>query len=176
MWVKLVLRMLRRWPSFRCFSLSMDWVSPTAIEAMAAVVSDTGPPSPMFSPAAVQWMPAAVSRAPIAGSPGHWWERPQPSAMSRLCADEVLSRPVVRVSACSPAVARAWLMSESTWAAGAPPWSAVELLVGEAAGEAIADAGELGADELADADADADTDGDAAADGAMVERCGMAAM
>src|SRR6202042_2274118 len=130
----------------------MDWVSPTAIEAMAAVVSATGPPSPMFSPAAVQSMPAAVSRSPMGGSPGHWWERPQPSAISRLCADEVLSRPAVRVSAGSPAVARAWLISASTCVAGAPSWSAVALPVGEAAEEALMDAAAPGADELADAD------------------------
>src|SRR3984957_19549724 len=154
MWVKLVLRMLSRLPSFGGCSLSMDWVSPTAIEAMAAVVSATGPPSPMFSPAAVQSMPAAVSRSPMGGSPGHWWERPQPSAISRLCADEVLPRPVVRVSAGSPAVARAWLISASTCPAGAPPWSAVALPVGEATGEAIADAAEPRADGLADARAD----------------------
>src|ERR1700722_16298455 len=165
MWVKLVLRMLSRWPSFGGCSLSIDWVSPTAIEAMAALVSDTGPPSPIFSPAAGQSMPAAVSRAPIAGSPGHWCERPQPSAISRLCADEVVSRPVVMVSAGSPAVARAWLMSASTWAAGAPSWSAVALLVGEATAEAVADA--LGADELTAADADGD--------GAILVRCGLAA-
>ena len=64
--------MLSRWPSFGGCSLSMDWVSPTAIEAMAAVVSATGPPSPIFSPAAVQSIPALVSRVPIGGSPGHW--------------------------------------------------------------------------------------------------------
>src|SRR6202522_1201757 len=148
----------------------MDWVSPTAIAAMAAVVSATGPPSPMFSPAAVQSIPASVSRVPIGGSPGHWWERPQPSAISRLCADEVLSRPAVRVSAGSPAVARAWLISASTWAAGAPSWSAVGLAVGEAVGEATTDGAGLGADEPpdadADADADADEDADADADGA----------
>src|SRR3984957_11244836 len=132
----------------------MDWVSPTAIEAMAVVVSDTGPPSPMFSPAEVQLTPAEVSRSPIGGSPGHWWERPQPSAISRLCAEEVVSRPAVRVSAGSPAVARAWLISASTCAAGAPSWSAVALPVGEAAGEVAADAAEPGADGLADAGAD----------------------
>src|ERR1700735_3038968 len=132
----------------------MDWVSPTAIAAIGAVVSAQGPPSPMFSPAAVQSIPASVSRVPIGGSPGHWWERPQPSAISRLCADEVRSRPAVRVSAGSPAVARAWLISASTCAAGAPPWSAVALPVGEAAEEAIADAAEPGADGLADAGAD----------------------
>src|SRR5580692_7023758 len=115
----------------------MYWVSPTAIAAMAAVVSATGPPSPMFSPADVQSIPASVSRVPIGGSPGHWWERPQPSAISRLCADEVVSR---------PAVARAWLISASTCAAGAPSWSTVPPPVGEAAGEAVAEADEPGAD------------------------------
>src|ERR1700735_4873786 len=132
----------------------MDWVSPTAIAAIAAVVSATGPPSPMFSPAAVQSIPASVSRVPIGGSPGHWWGRPQPSAISRLCADEVVSRPAVTVSAGSPAVARAWLISASTCAAGAPSWSAVALPVGEAAGEAAAEADEPGVDDLVDMDAD----------------------
>src|ERR1700735_4266181 len=126
----------------------MDWVSPTAIAAMAAVVSATGPPSPIFSPAAVQTIPAAVSRSPIGGSPGHWCESPQPSAISRLCAEEVVSRPAVRVSAGSPAEARAWLISASTWAAGAPSWSAVGLAVDEAVGEGATEAVGLGADEL----------------------------
>src|SRR5579859_4380867 len=107
---------------------------------MLAVVSAAGPPSPMFSPAAVQTTPAAVSRLPSGGSPGHWWERPQPSAITRLCADELVFRPAVTVSAGSPAPARAWLISTSTCAAGAPPWSAVALPVGEAAAEAMMDA------------------------------------
>src|SRR5215472_12693095 len=81
----------------------MDWVRPAAIWAMAAAVSATGPPSPMFSPAAVQPTPAAVSRSPIGGSPAHWWESPQPPAIRRLCADELASRPEVIVSAGSAA-------------------------------------------------------------------------
>jgi hypothetical protein len=64
----------------------------------------------------------------------------------------------VTVSAGSPAVARAWLISASTCAAGAPSWSTVALPValpvGEAAGEAAAEADELGADEVAGLDAD----------------------
>src|SRR5580692_12494374 len=96
----------------------MSWVRVTAIWVMAAVVSATGPPSPMFSPAAVQWIPAAVSRSPMAGSPGHWWESPQPLASSELCADEVASRPEVMVRAGRPAAERAPLMSASTFAAG----------------------------------------------------------
>src|SRR5215469_12667464 len=102
----------------------MDWVRPTAIWAMAASVSATGPPSPMFSPAAVQWTPAAVSRSPIAGSPGHWWESPQPPAIRRLCADELACRPEVIVNAGSPAAERAWLISASTCAAAVLPWAA----------------------------------------------------
>src|SRR6185437_10887339 len=97
----------------------MDCVRPTAICAMAAEVSATGPPSPMFSPAAVQWTPAAVSRSPSAGSPGHWWDSPQPPAIVMLCADELVSRPEVMVSAGSPADARAWLISASTCPAAA---------------------------------------------------------
>src|SRR3984957_13937948 len=162
----------------------MDWVSPTAIEAMAVVVSDTGPPSPMFSPAEVQLTPAEVSRSPIGGSPGHWWERPQPSAISRLCADEVVSKPAVRVSAGSPAEARAWLISASTCAAGAPSWSAVGLAVGEAVREGATDGAELGPDELAgadeladaDADAEAEAEAEADADGRAFVRCGPAAV
>src|ERR1700724_3517610 len=83
----------------------MDWVRPAAIWAMAAVVPATGPPSPIFSPPAVQCTPAAVSLSPSAGSPGHWWESPQPPAISRLCADELASSPAVTVSAGSPAPA-----------------------------------------------------------------------
>ena len=50
MWVNELLRMFSRWPLSGGFSLSMDWVRPTAIWAIAAEVSATGPPSPMFSP------------------------------------------------------------------------------------------------------------------------------
>ncbi len=63
--------MFLRWPSSGGFSLSMSWVRPTAIWAMAALVSATGPPSPMFSPHADQTTPAAVSRVPSSGSAGH---------------------------------------------------------------------------------------------------------
>src|SRR5580704_12452692 len=142
MWVNELLRMFSRWPSSGGCSLSMDSVRPTAICAMAAAVSATGPPSPMFSPAAVQMTPAVVSLAPSDASPGHWWERPQPLAISWLCAAELASRPAVTVSAGSLAVARAWLISASTWAAAVPPWSADELDTGvvapAAAGWALA--------------------------------------
>src|SRR5512135_3219794 len=98
----------------------MAWVRPTAIWAMAAVVSATGPPSPMFSPAAVQSTPAAVSRAPRPGSPGHWWESPQPPAIVALWAEALLSRPEEIVSGARPADERAWLIRASTWAAALP--------------------------------------------------------
>src|SRR5258708_23571655 len=124
MWVNVLLRMFSRWPSSGGCSLSMDWVRPTAIWAMAAEVSATGPPSPMVSPAAVQLTPAAVSRAPSDASPGHWWDSPQPSAIRALCADELDCRPEVIVSADSPAVERAWLISARTCAAAVPPWAA----------------------------------------------------
>src|SRR5215472_9544885 len=102
----------------------MDWVRPTACWAMAAVVPATGPPSPMFSPAAVQSTPAAVSRSPIGGSPRHWWESPQPLAIRKLCADELASRPEVIVSAGSLAAERAWLISASTCTTAVPPAAA----------------------------------------------------
>src|SRR5580658_5520580 len=86
---------------------------------MAAAVVATGPPSPMFSPAAVQLTPAAVSRAPRAGSPGHWWDRPQPAAISWLCRAELTCRPLRIVYAGSPACARAWLISARTLLAAA---------------------------------------------------------
>src|SRR4029077_14586589 len=98
----------------------MDWVRPTAIWAMAAVLSATGPPSPLFPPAAVQWTPAAVSRAPRSGSPGHWCESPQPPAIVELCADALEFRPAVVVSGARPAAERAWLIRARTWAAGLP--------------------------------------------------------
>ncbi len=82
-------------------------VRPTAICAMADCVSDTGPPSPMFSPALVHWTPAAVSRSPSGASPGHWWERPQPPAIVWLCVVALLVSPDVIVYAGSPAWARA---------------------------------------------------------------------
>src|SRR5947208_4345083 len=116
----------------------MDWVRSVAIWAIAAEVLAMGPPSPMFSPAAVQWTPAAVSRAPIAGSPGHWWDSPQPPAIRWLCADELASRPEVSVSAGSPAAERARLISASTWAAAVPPWLAGAL---DPEGRALAVAG-----------------------------------
>src|SRR5215468_3395013 len=137
----------------------MDWVRAAAIWAMAAGVPATGPPSPMFSPASVQPTPAAVSRSPIGGSPGHWWESPQPPAIRRLCADELASRPEVIVSAGSPAAERAWLISASTCAAAVPPWAAggVEAAA-DAEGRALAVPG-FGAAGRGDAkweDADAD--------------------
>jgi hypothetical protein len=103
----------------------------------------------MFSPAAVQWTPAAVSRAPRSGSPGHWWESPQPLAIVELCADALEFRPAVIVSGARPAAERAWLMSARTWAA-ALPGVVPAALVADAVGEG--DAGR--------ADADADADGD----------------
>src|SRR5690349_9969111 len=128
----------------------MAWVRPTAIWAMAAVAFATGPPSPMFSPAAVQWTPAAVSRAPRSGSPGHWWESPQPPAIVELCVDALEFRPAVIVSGARPAAERAWLTSARTWAAALPEVVPAGL-VADAAGEG--DAGR------ADADTDADGDG-----------------
>src|SRR5438876_3619429 len=125
----------------------MAWVRPTAIWAMAAVVSATGPPSPMFSPAAVQWTPAAVSRAPRSGSPGHWWKSPQPRAIVELCADALEFRPVVIVSGARPAAERAWLMSARTCVAALPE----EVPTGLAAD----DVGD-GDESLDDADADGD--------------------
>src|ERR1700761_1775839 len=122
MWAYEVDRMFFRWPSLGGCSLSMSWVRATATWAMAEVVSETGPSSPMFSPAAVQCTPAAVSRSPIAGSPGHWWDRPQPSAMVRLCWDALWSSPAENVRAASPAWLRAWLIRASTPSAGSPCW------------------------------------------------------
>src|SRR5271167_2182763 len=121
----------------------MSWVRPTAIWAMAALVSATEPPSPMFSPHADQSTPAAVSRAPRSGSPGHWWESPQPLTIVMLCADALLSRPAVIVSGGRPAAERAWSMSPSTCAAGVP---------GETPGEPVTDAVGDGVAGLADAD------------------------
>src|SRR5690242_11183221 len=121
----------------------MPWVRLTAIWAMAAVSLATGPPSPMFSPASVQWTPAAVSRAPRSGSPGHWCDRPQPPAIVELCAAALEFRPAVMVSAGRPAAERAWLMSARTWAAALPEEPRPE----EASAGFVAGAG------LADADA-----------------------
>src|SRR6266536_3085892 len=81
----------------------MSWVMVTASWATAESVSATGPPSPMFSPADVQCTPASVSRAPSEGSPGHWWDSPQPLAIIELCAAELRPRPVLSVYAGSPA-------------------------------------------------------------------------
>ena len=64
---------------------------------MDEVVLETGPPSPMFSPAEVQCTPAAVSRSPNAASPGHWCDRPQPSAITWLCAPALVIKPVLNV-------------------------------------------------------------------------------
>ena len=122
----------------------MSCVRPTASWAVAALVSPTGPRSPMFSPYADQTTPAAVSRAPRSGSPGHWWESPQPPAIVILCADALLSRLAVIVSGGRPAAERAWLMSASTCAASVP---------GETPAESVADAVGDGVAGLADADA-----------------------
>src|SRR5438270_3257451 len=125
----------------------MAWVRPTAIWAMAAVVSATGPPSPMFSPAAVQCTPAAASRAPRSGSPGHWWESPQRPAIVELCVDALEFRPAVIVSGARPAAERAWLMSARTWAAALPEVVPAGL-VADAAGEG--EAGRADADAVGD--------------------------
>src|ERR1700722_4856509 len=109
---------------------------------MAACVSATGPPSPIFSPAAVQITPAAVSRSPIAASPGHWWDSPQPSAIFRLCAPELVSRPVVTVRAGRPALARAWLIVARTCAAAVPPVSPLPLAAAVALAEPAVGDGE----------------------------------
>src|SRR5690348_11297913 len=127
----------------------MAWLRLTAIRAMAVALPATGPPSPMFSPAAVQWTPAAASRAPRSGSPGHWCDRPQPPAIVELCADALALRPAVMVSAGRPAAERAWLTSARTWAAALPD----DVPAGFVA--AAADVGDAGR-----ADADADAAGD----------------
>src|SRR5262245_11314307 len=137
----------------------MDWVRPTAIWAMAALVPATGPPSPMFSPQAVQVTPAAVSRAPRSASPGHWWERPQPPAIVALCREALAFRPAVMVSGARPAAERAWLISASTWAAGPP---------GEVPGEPAAGAVGEDAARLGDADAGGD---DGRARGCVARAC-----
>src|SRR5215472_14932417 len=124
----------------------MDWVRPTAIWAMAAAPAATGPPSPMFSPAAVQWTPAAVSRAPRSGSPGHWCDRPQPPAILELCADALASSPAVMVSAGRPAAERAWLTSARTWAAAPPE----DTPAGCVAAAGVGDAGRADADAAGD--------------------------
>jgi hypothetical protein len=106
----------------------------------------------MFSPAAVQWTPAAVSRAPRSGSPGHWWESPQPPAIVELCPDALEFRPALIVSGARPAAERAWLMSARTWAAALPEVVPAGL-VADAVGE-----GDAGRADV-DADGDADDDG-----------------
>src|SRR5215472_3384919 len=142
----------------------------TAIWAMAAVLPATGPPSPMFSPAAVQRTPAAVSRAPRLGSPGHWCDRPQPPAIVELCVDALESRPAVMVSGGRPEAERAWLTSARTWAAGLPG-EVPAGLVADAAGEGdagLADADQAGDDRgwrclvrAAGGDGDGEGEGDA---------------
>src|SRR3984957_2931124 len=117
----------------------MLWVSPTAIWAIAAGGSATGPPSPMFSPAAVRCTPAADSRAPRPGSPGHWWDRPQPPAITEVCRAALVSRPELIVKAGSPAWARAWLIRASTC------WSAADCPAGDAAGAELAGTAGVGA-------------------------------
>src|SRR5580693_1967363 len=116
-WVKAELSRFSRCPSSGGFSFSMSWVSATAICVIAADVSATGPPSPMFSPAAVHSTPAAVSRAPSDGSAGHWCDSPQPAAISWLCRLELSSSPLLVVYAGRPAWARAWLMTARTLSA-----------------------------------------------------------
>jgi hypothetical protein len=97
----------------------------------------------------------------MAGSPEHWWESPQPPAISRLCADEVASRPEVMVRADRPADERAALMSASTWVAGVPDEAGRRA---EALGEALAETegDTAGFDAVWLGDGDADTLGRAA--------------
>src|SRR2546423_12258905 len=112
--------MLRRWPSPGGRSASMLLVRPRAMDAMASLESATGPPSPMFSPAEVHKTPAAVSRAPSPGSPGHWCDRPQVLAMTEVWPAALLSRPAVRVRGGGPRSARAWVMGAKALASGGP--------------------------------------------------------
>jgi len=91
----------------------------------------------------------------MAGSPGHWWESPQPLAISRSCADEVASRPEVMVRAGRPAAERAALMSASTCPAGvADVAGGLAEALGEALAETDADAVSLDAGWLGDGDPD----------------------
>jgi hypothetical protein len=91
----------------------------------------------------------------MAGSPGHWCESPQPLAISRLCADEVSSRPEVMVRAGRPAAERAALMSASTFVAGAAEVAGgLAEALGEALAETDGDADGLDAGGLDDGDAD----------------------
>src|SRR5262245_33305815 len=112
--------MFCRWPSSGGRSFSMSWVSDTARCAMAASVAGSGPPSPMFSPAAVQDTPAAVSRWPRAAWPGHCWDRPHPPAITSVGRRALRFRPVLIVYAGRPACARALLISASTCAVAGP--------------------------------------------------------
>src|SRR6202012_4972447 len=148
-------RMFLRWPSSGGCSFSMSWVSATAALAMSVVSSLIAPSSPMFSPAADQCTPAAVSRSPIAGSPGHWWDRPQPWAISRLCWEALVFSPEENDSAGRPFWDRAWLIRASTWSAGVPCCEGlvpVEPVVGDDDGAVLpGDEGEAEADaEVAD--------------------------
>src|SRR5450755_5019649 len=93
----------------------MSWVRPTAACAMAALVAEIGPASPIFSPANVQCTPASVSLVPSDGSPGHWWDSPQPPAISWLCAVALRTSPELTEYAGRPACARAWLIRSRTW-------------------------------------------------------------
>src|SRR4051812_6213701 len=84
---------------------------------MAAVVVATRPPVPMFSAAKVNVTPWFLIRSPNAGSFGHWWESPQPAAMTRLCLCALATRPDVMVSGACPASARhALIWASNCWA------------------------------------------------------------
>ena len=57
------------------------------------VASATGPPSPMFSPPGPVDPGGGLPGAETRGSPGHWWDSPQPVAIIWLCAAALAGGP-----------------------------------------------------------------------------------
>src|SRR5690242_15547426 len=93
--------------------LSVRWI------AHSVMLAASGPdqlPQPTFSPASLQFTPAAAARLSKSASPGHRWDRPQPPAMVRECLAALEFRPPARASGDSPSAARASLMYSRTLA------------------------------------------------------------
>src|SRR2546430_572216 len=83
-------------------------------------ITDTasGYPAAMFSPYADQAYPAAVIRWPGSVPSGAVWSKYRRCAMSALCACAAAASRVSGVTAGQPALARSWLTSARTCAAG----------------------------------------------------------
>src|SRR5207244_2737480 len=100
-------------------------------------------------------------RVPRSGSPGHWWDRPQPGlAISRLCLWALAFRPLESLSGGSPFCDRRSLICASSCPTR-------PLAAGGGAGLVLVPGRGAGADAAAEADGVGSPEGEPAADGSV---------